>query len=405
MTSAVDTVAPNRRALGRRALVRRALGRLSPPGSLTVVGGLIGALIALWPGSLPRDVVTAAVLTGVCVAVMTAVGRALGSARPERLITSWAVAALAVAVLMAGSIANTLWQNILRSDIGIAGVGPAYPAATAAAGCAGFVAVAWFGRRAAMAATAALATVVLFSTPATSAAASIDATPTAADIDRTATVLTDTWVREGGLRRGAVVIAVPTGSGWVDPQATTAMRARLHDDVEFLSLPYASASSWRVFVSDRGSAATATVALLRHVLDARDSLPPGVARPRVYLYGQSLGALGADRAREWANTRHPGAVAGTVLAGVPADTVDPRGGGSSRIVFANSSDPVTRWSTAAVWRPPTRPAQTRIVGARMHTPPWLPVVSFVQTSVDLLGALDGPAGTGHRYGPEQGALP
>ena len=34
--------------------------------------------------------------------------------------------------------------------------------------------------------------------------------------------------------------------------------------------------------------------------------------------------------------------------------------------------------------------------------PWFPVASFVQTSVDLLGALSFPAGHGHQYGTEQG---
>jgi len=35
--------------------------------------------------------------------------------------------------------------------------------------------------------------------------------------------------------------------------------------------------------------------------------------------------------------------------------------------------------------------------------PWLPVVSFVQTSVDLLGAVGAPPGSGHHYGAEQRA--
>ena len=62
-----------------------------------------------------------------------------------------------------------------------------------------------------------------------------------------------------------------------------------------------------------------------------------------------------------------------------------------------SSDPVIRWQPSLLWSPPDL-SRARVDAPQ---PAWLPVVGFVQTSVDLLFALDAAPGHGHRYGPDQ----
>ena len=37
-------------------------------------------------------------------------------------------------------------------------------------------------------------------------------------------------------------------------------------------------------------------------------------------------------------------------------------------------------------------------------PQWIPVVSYLQTTVDLMSAQNAPTGHGHRYGADQGSL-
>ncbi|WP_413617138.1 alpha/beta-hydrolase family protein [Gordonia rubripertincta] len=118
------------------------------------------------------------------------------------------------------------------------------------------------------------------------------------------------------------------------------------------------------------------------------------------LYGQSLGAIGADAARIWLEDNHPDLLAETVLTAPPAGTVA-EVSATPRVVVANRSDPVVRWSLSSLWRPPSEPAEIVLGGRQVPQVPWLPVVSFLQTSVDLLAALDGPTGVGHRYGVEQ----
>ncbi|WP_076479947.1 alpha/beta-hydrolase family protein [Williamsia sterculiae] len=213
--------------------------------------------------------------------------------------------------------------------------------------------------------------------------------------DARARDLTRRWVAAGGLSRAAVVIAVPTGSGWVDPDAVTGFEHRFAGDVGVLAGQYDAIPSWRAFVSDRDRPGAATVAILRAVLDAIGSRAGG-HRPQVYLYGQSLGAIGADAARGWAVTHRPGQVCATVVAGAPADTVAARA--ADRVVIANRSDPVTRWSPRLLWSAP-RTASTE---ADLPAPQWIPIGSFLATSADLVSALTQPTGHGHRYGAEQG---
>nr|EMP10645.2 hypothetical protein ISGA_4746 [Gordonia sp. NB41Y] len=380
--------------------------RTATPHPAVTVAATAGALIALAPSGLPRGAVTEIALVAALVVLCTAIAAVAVRHRPRSRRAGRLTVCLALPLVVAAVVGNTLWQDLIRADLGTGTAGVGYPAAVLAATVGAFAAIVWMSRPVLVAGLVAGAVLAgSFAVPGRSTAATVHHAPIPADGDLSAaaTRLVDGWVGDGGLDRSAVVIAVPTGSGWVDADAVAGIDARFGGDVEILTLPYASTTSWRAFVTDPGAAARSAIAVFDALADAVGRRPPG-HRPRIHLYGQSLGALGADRTREWAEHRHPGMVAGTLLAGVPADTVA-RTSATPRVVLANPSDPVTRWSLASLWRPPTRPDDTRAVGRAAHTPPWIPVVSFVQTSVDLLTSLDGTAGTGHRYGTEQGALP
>ncbi|MHC3368885.1 alpha/beta-hydrolase family protein [Rhodococcus aetherivorans] len=67
------------------------------------------------------------------------------------------------------------------------------------------------------------------------------------------------------------------------------------------------------------------------------------------------------------------------------------------IVTANTSDPVVWWQPSLLWSPPDLSRARRDA----PVPRWLPVVSFVQATLDLPVALDAAPGHGHRYGPDQ----
>ncbi len=199
--------------------------------------------------------------------------------------------------------------------------------------------------------------------------------------------------RAGGLRRSNIVVAIPTGSGWIDGNAVRGFERRFNDDVAIAGVQYSYAPSWATFIFGRKAAEDSARALYTAVAE-RLSQIPATQRAKLYIYGQSLGSIGGSSALSTLTDR----TCGALWAGPPAGAVAHH----DATVLANSSDPVVRWSPDLLFRAPD--LRTTRVDAPM--PQWLPVVSFVQTTVDLLGALDAPAGHGHRYGTDQGtAMP
>ncbi|WP_280383123.1 alpha/beta-hydrolase family protein [Nocardia wallacei] len=194
----------------------------------------------------------------------------------------------------------------------------------------------------------------------------------------------------GALNRGNLVVVVPTGSGWIDANAARGLDERFGGDVTLVGMQYSQAPSWATFVFGRHAAEESARALFTAVEQRIAAL---ARKPRLYIYGQSLGAtagsaLFADDADQQRR------VCAALWAGPPAGRV--HHGGAT--ILANSSDPVVQWSPELLWRAPdltaTRPDAPH--------PPWIPLLSFVQTSADLLTALTPPPGHGHRYGTDQG---
>ncbi|MEE4024752.1 alpha/beta-hydrolase family protein [Gordonia sp. PKS22-38] len=369
-----------------------------------------GAVAALWPSGLPRSSLVSAALVAGCVAVATITGLLLARRRPVPPVGAVAAAAGGIGTTWIAALISGSWQNVLRSDLGAAPVGAEWIVMSALAAMVVFGLIVWLPRTTAVG-SAMIAALVAGALPADADDGPAEPPPPPAGVlygpvdagsaDGRATELVARWVDEGGLDREAVVIAVPTGSGWVDPSAVRGYVDRFGGDVDVLALQYSARPSWQTFVADRSAAGHSAIVLLRAVLDTVAERTPG-ERPAVHVYGQSLGAVGAEAARVWAVAERPGAVTETVLSGVPGDSVARQSSpDSDRVILANASDPIPRWSLASIWRPARQPHDARIVGRPARQPPWLPVIGFLQTSADLLGSLDGDAGVGHRYGASQ----
>ncbi|MBF5001413.1 alpha/beta-hydrolase family protein [Nocardia sp. BSTN01] len=196
--------------------------------------------------------------------------------------------------------------------------------------------------------------------------------------------------RSGGFDRGHLVMMVPTGSGWIDAGAARGLDERFDGDATLVGMQYSQAPSWATFLFARADAERSARALFtgieRHLA--------GLAHPpKLYVYGQSLGATAGSAI--FADDRDERArVCGALWAGPPASAVH-RGGAT---VLANSSDPVVQWSPRLLWRAPD------LIGTRHDAPHpmWLPGLSWVQTTADMLSALAPGPGHGHRYGSDQG---
>jgi uncharacterized membrane protein len=193
-------------------------------------------------------------------------------------------------------------------------------------------------------------------------------------------------VRAGGLERSAVVVVVPTGSGWVDPAGVSAVETLAGGDVATLAVQYADVPSWVAYLRGAGAAERSAAAALRDVRSVLDGVPAR-RRPRLLVYGESLGALGGLRAL----ARGGETVDGALWVGVPADVTDlsRQARQQGQGVLVHRSDPVAAWSVALAVRPAP--------GWRSG---WWPVVTFWQATADLVSAYSTPDGYGHRYGAE-----
>jgi len=192
----------------------------------------------------------------------------------------------------------------------------------------------------------------------------------------------DELQRTGALHRAVIVLVVPTGSGWVNPAAPSALEYLYGGDVATVAVQYASVPSWLEYLQGLGPARQTSRALLDTVSAATRELPPA-SRPRVILYGESLGALSGLSSLSPSDARSDGAL----WVGVPADS--PISDLPDQVRVVHSDDPVSVWSPRLLLG---RTPQWR--GS------WFPLVSFWQATADLASAYDIPNGHGHRYAGE-----
>jgi len=371
--------------------------------SAALLGGLIGWALALTPGQLPR----AAMVSAAVGTVLTLLGMGVGavSARLGRRRAASSELVSAAAVAGAAAVVGALWwQTRVAENVGAPAPGVLWVAAAAGVPLAVGLALVWLPGR--VWAVGALLTALIAgpAAHARAAAPDIPADPAlsysmldpTADVDARAQALVDDWATKP--HTGAVVVIVPTGSGWVDASAVAGFRRHFDDDVAFLAMQYSDVPSWQAYVRSPAAASDSAIAVVR-ALNRRISASPD--RPDVYLFGQSLGAIGADAARAWADD-HEVAIDGTVLSGPPAGTVESLPACEPRVVLANATDPVADFDASLAWRAPDHVGGTTTIGAPRQQLPWIPGLSVVGTALDLAVSLDGPVGTGHHYGIEQG---
>ncbi|MDF0586091.1 alpha/beta-hydrolase family protein [Tsukamurella sp. 8F] len=414
------------------------------PRAGTSLGYAAGALAALYPGMLPRPVwiqcVLILILGGIGAATVGSVRHVWRRTGIQMRTTAFALSTVAVTAAAAGW---TGWQDSLRAVAGLAhvsvldGLGVWFCAAVIPIGArltasrlteiaqrrrSSHPPMSLWGRdlRHRVVVVALATAVVAWPAGAVSSAARADTTtPTSPgsrfaaissaepgvrvyiplDAGATPQARADLAVTHliaaGGLTRRAVVIAVPTGSGWVDAHAVTGTESVLGGDVAVVAVQYAAMPSWQAFLLHR-DAATATSDALVEALARR--LPPG--HPPVYLFGQSLGAVGALAAAERARVVGL-SIARVLVSGLPASS----GSHPERrtLLQANDSDPVAIWKPALAWTPAHADVSRGLGGAPLPRPAWVPGLSFLQTTVDLLGATAQPVGVGHRYDERQGS--
>lgn len=255
----------------------------------------------------------------------------------------------------------------------------------------------------------------------------------ATTIQECAALAVQDLVRAGGLKRDAIIVYTPSTNGLVDPTSLTAAEYVMGGNSASVSIQYTVLPSFLSLIFSTPSSLDAGTALLAAVNTAVDQLP-AEARPRVFVYGESLGAFGslapfADKGIEgfldqvdgavWAGppansaywqqlnalstsgpTWQPIVEDGTVIryAATPAGIkTPPTMWGTSRGLFLqNATDPVVWWSPDLIFNRPGWLADPHGPGVPAEMT-WLPLVTFEQVLIDMPPAGGMPAGVGHNY--------
>ncbi|MDR0810446.1 MAG: alpha/beta-hydrolase family protein [Gemmobacter sp.] len=238
--------------------------------------------------------------------------------------------------------------------------------------------------------------------------------------------------RIGGFSRKYLVIAFPTGTGWVDPAGMSPVEYLTDGDIASVSVQYSYLPSWLSLLVEPEYGGETAHEVFRAIYGHWASLPVE-DRPRLYLFGLSLGAMNGDLAADfydviaapyqgalWAGPPFAtpswqaitqGRVAGSPLwaprfrdgslirfTGQTDRTAEAEAPwGPMRIVYLQyASDPIVFFRADSFWRRPYWLEEPR--GPDVSSSfVWVPGVTMLQLVFDMMTATTTPRGFGHVY--------
>jgi uncharacterized membrane protein len=239
-------------------------------------------------------------------------------------------------------------------------------------------------------------------------------------------------IRTGAFNRKVLLIATPTGSGWLEPQAIDSLEYMWNGDTAVVAQQYSYLPSWISFLVNKSDATNSGRALFDAVYGAWVKLPQN-HRPKLYAYGLSLGSYGAQAAYSGVNGLR-NALSGALFVGTPNDTqlwrtvTDERDKNSPEWQPVYKDDTAVRFAATnhdimadqSKWQAPrvlyvqhgSDPIVWFNFNLSFHKPAWLseprapdvspsvhwyPLVTFWQITIDQLSGTKVPAGHGHNY--------
>ncbi len=252
-------------------------------------------------------------------------------------------------------------------------------------------------------------------------------------VEARARLVLDELKRTGAFERKVLVIATTTGTGYLDRNGTDPLEFMWNGDTAIAGVQYSYLPSWVSLLADQEAVEQTSKAVFDAV-QAYWSTLPEAQRPRLYLYGLSLGSYGVESILGSINMINE-PINGALLVGPPfvnpihaqmeADrdpgspawlpivgrgrtvrftaeqdglTRSPGPWGPTRIVYLqHASDPVVFFNQDLAFSPPEwlRDGQRGPdVSPQMG---WFPLVTMVQVLLDLPGAGNVPMGYGHLY--------
>lgn len=238
--------------------------------------------------------------------------------------------------------------------------------------------------------------------------------------------------RLGAFRRKVLIVASPTGTGWLDPAGHDPLEYMHGGDIATVAVQYSYLQSPLALIFETESGLDQAEVLMRLIHDRWRGMDPET-RPRLYMAGISLGAWSSMHAfnvfqmlndpidgalwtgppfpsqlwRQAVAARNPGTAFvlpevddGDLVRFASQYAPPDRSGrpwGRTRLLFLQyASDPIVFFDSASAWRMPVW----------MREPPapdvsplldFVPVVTQLQLGLDMLLSTRLPAGFGHHY--------
>jgi uncharacterized membrane protein len=260
---------------------------------------------------------------------------------------------------------------------------------------------------------------------------------TAATDEERMAVLMSELERTGAFDRKVLVIIPTTGTGWINPVAARSLEMMYNGDTALVGSQYSYLPSWISFLGDEEKSMVSGRMMIDAIHDRWEQLPPD-HRPKLVLYGESLGSMAGQGAFGWLPDvsrmgfssvlwvgppnaspmwsgltvrRDPGTPEvqprydngrtvrfsqATDAAEIADDTSEPWD--DTRVLFLqHSSDPIVWWSPNLMF---TRPDWLKEPPGRDRTASmqWYPIITFWQVAADMTNASAVPGGHGHNYG-------
>lgn len=239
--------------------------------------------------------------------------------------------------------------------------------------------------------------------------------------------------RVGGFDRSVLIVATPTGTGWLDPSAVDTIEYLHGGDTAIVATQYSYLPSWMTIMVDPRRSIESAIALFDEVYSYWKTLAVE-DRPKLYLFGLSLGSLGSESSADLL-TIFEDPIQGGVWSGPPfpshewkqivthrnknsplwlpeyrderiirftaqENALDPdKPWGAMRYVYVQyASDPMVWFSPELAW---VRPDW--LIGERgpdvSRELRWYPIITFLQIGCDIPMATAVPLGYGHNYSP------
>lgn len=235
--------------------------------------------------------------------------------------------------------------------------------------------------------------------------------------------------RFGGFDREALLVVIPTGTGWINEQLVQPLEYFHDGDIATVTVQYSHLPSPLAFLSESAAAGDTAVALFEAVEDrlARQ----GPERPDLYIAGESLGSFGGSQVfasladsrdrvdgavwvgppetmrlrREAEREREPGSLQVRPVVGdgetfVFANRVADVDGRSAHSVFLqHGDDPIVWWDWDTLADEPDWLEEPLDASVNPDVE-WTPVTTFLQLAVDMAVSNDFDEDHGHKYGTQ-----